>query len=152
TAATTTSPKEQLRTSLGSHKRNLMLADDRAKAVDRILEGAQRANAAEEKVAFWLQSGERGEYRDDQQDLVSRRYQQMSLRLYPDRGTTGDASALATYADYDRGAGAMNRRVDLEFQSMGVCTIDGLQRALQNVATSVTNSTEGSPPKNWQEQ
>ena len=119
-------PKTQLPLA-DSDERNLRLADQRAKVVYAKLPNARGLNTGDKEPDYWLTPGPIVD-----PALVAQQVAEMRKALYPDRGTVDDGAEGAQIADYGRGAGSMNRRVDIEFESLGTCKLLVLQQALQN--------------------
>jgi hypothetical protein len=123
--------------------RNLRLADQRARVVYEQLRLARDLNTGSKEPDYWLLSGS-----DADPLLVAQQIAEMRKALYPDRGTVDDEVPGAALADYGRGAGSMNRRVDIEFESLGNCKLLVLQQALQNSfsTASFRPSLQGAEP------
>jgi hypothetical protein len=118
---------------------NLDLADRRAVVIAASLRRSMALNANQGAKATILWNAEL-----DRRDkpAVAQRLAAMRKRAYIDRGRT--SSGTTPVGEYDREAGSRNRRVDIDFQSMGTCDmadldeaiLDGAPREMQIAATS----------------
>ncbi|HKU90265.1 MAG TPA: patatin-like phospholipase family protein [Steroidobacteraceae bacterium] len=105
---------------------NLQLADRRAANVANRLPLAMRLNSlpANEAVLRWVQDDR---VRDP--GALAARMEQMRDAMYIDRPYKRIEGAVSFGAG--GGIAALNRRVDIEFTSLGGCSMDALQRAIR---------------------